>query len=97
MIVSLPTPDGREMMMSIAPGRALDRARRSPGDPVPASGVRRRRSPSRRALEHDLELGWQGAVGPDEMAVRRRGELEPPGMEEESAETVGPRRDVPVP
>ena len=61
------------------------------------------RAPARRDLggpqpvQDRFELGRQRRLRPDQRRRRRRGELEPPGVEEEPLEAVRARRDVPVP
>ena len=98
MIVSLPTPLGPEMMTSMGARRALDRGRRVAGlDP---STIRRStgRTPRAKPVEHRLELGGQRRRRPDEVPVGRRGQLEPPGVEEEPVEPVRARAATsPVP
>ena len=83
MIVSLPTPLGPEMITSIAPlapSIASPRVRR-------ASVTGRPRAARRAPISSS---GGSGAVGADEVAVRRRRQLEPPGVEEEPVEAVRP-------
>jgi hypothetical protein len=92
MIVSLPTPDGPEMMTSIAPGR---RRRRSPaGRSAEMSKLVGHRRPPvalARSRRGPLELPGSGAVARIRCR-RRRGELEPPGVEEQAGRgRPGPR------
>ena len=76
MIVSFPTPDGPDMITSIAPGAPATDAGRSAGDPRRSSDVRsRHRRPaesrsSRSAVEHAFQLVGERRLGADQPAGR---------------------------
>ena len=98
MIVSLPTPDGPEMMTSSAPGAPSMTPSGRPGSSATSmgtsssTGVRSslngRSPPARRPSSDRLELGGQRRRGPDEVPVRRRGQLQSPGVQEQPLEAV---------
>src|SRR5512146_2654735 len=85
MTVSLPTPDGPDTMTSSAPGAPTSVASRAARSAVTGSGPA-----CTEPSEDGLEVGRERRLRPDEAPARRRGQLEPPGVQEEALQPVRP-------